>query len=60
MRALTIQGSYVGSVPEMQELLDLVRPHRHAAGAGLTTRPLDEVNARGRAARRQGDSAAWC
>src|SRR5215831_16606367 len=25
MRALTIQGSYVGSLPEMRELLDLVR-----------------------------------
>ena len=25
MRALTIQGSYVGSLPEMKELMDLVR-----------------------------------
>jgi len=44
MRALTIQGSYVGSVPEMQELMELV----HRTGlpdVPVTTRPLDDVNA---------------
>ena len=30
LRAMTIQGSYVGSLTEMAELLDLVQPHRHA------------------------------
>jgi D-arabinose 1-dehydrogenase-like Zn-dependent alcohol dehydrogenase len=44
MRAITVQGSYVGSLPEMRELIDLVR------GTGLppvpvATRPLDDVNA---------------
>ena len=34
MRALTIQGSYVGSVPEMTELMELVAPHRSARRAG--------------------------
>ena len=35
MRALTIQGSYVGSLPEMTELMELVRrtgPPRRAGG----------------------------
>jgi len=44
MRALIIQGSYVGSVPEMQELMELV----HRTGlpdVPVTTRPLDDVNA---------------
>jgi D-arabinose 1-dehydrogenase-like Zn-dependent alcohol dehydrogenase len=43
MRALTIQGSYVGSLPEMAELMDLVRrtgpPH-----VPVATRPLGDVN----------------
>ncbi len=44
MRAITLQGSYVGSLTEMAELLELV------GGAGLppipvATRPLAEVNA---------------
>jgi D-arabinose 1-dehydrogenase-like Zn-dependent alcohol dehydrogenase len=44
MRAITVQGSYVGSLPEMRELIALVR------GTGLpavpvATRPLDDVNA---------------
>ena len=34
MRAMTIQGSYVGSLPEMKELIDLVRRTGHAAGSG--------------------------
>ncbi len=33
MRAMKIQGSYVGSLPEMKELLELVEPDRRAAGA---------------------------
>jgi D-arabinose 1-dehydrogenase-like Zn-dependent alcohol dehydrogenase len=43
MRALTIQGSYVGSVPEMQELMDLVR-RTGLPDVPVATRPLDDVN----------------
>ena len=54
MRALTIQGSYVGSVPEMTELMDLVR-RTGLPDVPVTTRRLDDVNAvHGRVARRQG------
>ena len=44
MRALTIQGSYVGSIAEMAELMDLVR-RTGIPSVPVTTRPLDEVNA---------------
>jgi len=44
MRALTIQGSYVGSVPEMAELMDLVR-RTGIPNLPITTRPLKDVNA---------------
>ncbi len=44
MRALTIQGSYVGSLPEMRELMDLVRK-KGLPPVPLRTRPLAEVNA---------------
>jgi len=44
MRALTIQGSYVGSVPEMAELMDLVR-RTGLPDLPITTRPLKDVNA---------------
>jgi D-arabinose 1-dehydrogenase-like Zn-dependent alcohol dehydrogenase len=44
MRALTIQGSYVGSVPEMAELMDLVR-RTGLPNLPITTRPLKDVNA---------------
>ncbi len=44
MRALTIQGSYVGSVPEMTELMELVR-RTGMPDVPVTTRPLDDVNA---------------
>jgi propanol-preferring alcohol dehydrogenase len=44
MRAMTIQGSYVGSLPEMRELLELVR-RTGAPQVPLRTRPLDDVNA---------------
>jgi D-arabinose 1-dehydrogenase-like Zn-dependent alcohol dehydrogenase len=44
LRAMTIQGSYVGSLPEMKELLDLVRAHG-LPPVPLRTRPLEEVNA---------------
>jgi D-arabinose 1-dehydrogenase-like Zn-dependent alcohol dehydrogenase len=40
---MTIQGSYVGSLTEMKELLDLV----HRTGqppVPIATRPLDQVN----------------
>lgn len=44
MRALTIQGSYVGSVPEMGELMDLVR-RTGLPDVPVSTRPLEDVNA---------------
>ena len=43
MRALTLQGSYVGSLPEMKELLDLVR-RKGLPAVPVATRPLAEVN----------------
>lgn len=43
LRAMTVQGSYVGSLPEMAELLDLVR-RRGLPSVPLATRPLAEVN----------------
>ncbi len=44
IKALTIQGSYVGSLNEMAGLLDLVKA-RGAPDVPVATRPLDEVNA---------------
>ena len=44
MRALTIQGSYVGSVAEMTELMELVR-RTGLPDVPVTTRRLDDVNA---------------
>lgn len=44
MRALTIQGSYVGTVSEMAELMDLIR-RTGAPDVPVATRPLDDVNA---------------
>lgn len=44
MRALTIQGSYVGSQHEMRELMELVRA-KGMPDVPVATRPLDEVNA---------------
>lgn len=44
MRALTIQGSYVGSVPEMEELMELVR-RKGLPDVPVSTRPLKDVNA---------------
>jgi D-arabinose 1-dehydrogenase-like Zn-dependent alcohol dehydrogenase len=44
MRALTIQGSYVGSVPEMAELMALVRS-KGLPDVPVSTRPLKDVNA---------------
>ncbi|MBI1204875.1 MAG: alcohol dehydrogenase catalytic domain-containing protein [Rhodopseudomonas sp.] len=44
MRAMTIQGSYVGSLPEMKELLELVS-RTGAPPVPLSTRPLDQANA---------------
>jgi D-arabinose 1-dehydrogenase-like Zn-dependent alcohol dehydrogenase len=44
MRAMTVQGSYVGSLTEMKELLDLVR-RTGIPDVPLATRPLAEVNA---------------
>ena len=54
MRAITIQGSYVGSLPEMRELIELVR-RTGLPPVPVATRPLDDVNAvLERSARRQG------
>jgi len=44
MRALTIQGSYVGSLPEMKELMELVR-RTGLPPVPVATRPLADVNA---------------
>jgi alcohol dehydrogenase, propanol-preferring len=44
MRALTVQGSYVGSVPEMAELMDLIK-RTGLPDVPVATRPLSEVNA---------------
>jgi propanol-preferring alcohol dehydrogenase len=44
MRAMTIQGSYVGSLAEAKELLQLVVSARIPA-IPITTRPLDEADA---------------
>ncbi|MFL6797618.1 MAG: alcohol dehydrogenase [Xanthobacteraceae bacterium] len=43
MRAITVQGSYVGSLPEMAELMQLVR-RTGLPQLPVTTRPLAEVN----------------
>ena len=43
LRAMAIQGSYVGSLPEMKELLGLVRA-KGLPPIPLTTRPLDQVS----------------
>jgi D-arabinose 1-dehydrogenase-like Zn-dependent alcohol dehydrogenase len=44
MRALTVQGSYVGSLPEMAELIELVK-RTGLPPVPVATRPLAEVNA---------------
>jgi alcohol dehydrogenase, propanol-preferring len=44
MRALTIQGSYVGSLNEIAELLELVN-RKGAPDVPVATRPLADVNA---------------
>lgn len=43
MKAITIQGSYVGNVKETQELIDLVR-EKSIAPIPVTTRPLSKAN----------------
>jgi len=44
IKAMTIQGSYVGSLTEIAELLDLVK-RTGAPDVPVATRPLDQVNA---------------
>ena len=44
MKALTVQGSYVGSLPEIAELLDLLN-REGAPDVPVATRPLDQVTA---------------
>jgi D-arabinose 1-dehydrogenase-like Zn-dependent alcohol dehydrogenase len=43
MRALTVQGSYVGSLPETKEVVELVR-RTGLPPVPVATRPLDDVN----------------
>ena len=58
MKAMTIQGSYVGSLPEIAELLDLVK-RKGAPDVPVATRPLDQVNAALNDLRDGRSSAAW-
>jgi D-arabinose 1-dehydrogenase-like Zn-dependent alcohol dehydrogenase len=44
IKAMTVQGSYVGSLPEMAGLLDLVKA-KGAPDVPVATRPLAQVNA---------------
>jgi len=44
MKALTVQGSYVGSLVEIAEQLELVK-RTGAPNVPIATRPLDQVNA---------------
>lgn len=44
MKALTVQGSYVGSLVEIAELLELVK-RTGAPDVPIATRPLEQVNA---------------
>jgi len=44
MRAMTVQGSYTGSLAELNALLDLIR-HAPLPYVPTTTRPLDGANA---------------
>jgi D-arabinose 1-dehydrogenase-like Zn-dependent alcohol dehydrogenase len=44
MRAITVQGSYVGSLPEMRELIELVR-RTGLPPVPVAARPLADVNA---------------
>lgn len=44
MKALTVQGSYVGSLIEIAELIELVK-RTGAPDVPVATRPLDQVNA---------------
>lgn len=43
MRAITVQGSYVGNPTELQELIDLVN-HSKALSVPITKRPLSQAN----------------
>ena len=43
MRAMTVQGSYTGSIPELRELLALLR-NTKTPFLPVQTRPLDRVN----------------
>jgi len=44
MKAIAIQGSYTGSLPETAELIDLVK-RTGLPSVPVATRPLDDVNA---------------
>jgi D-arabinose 1-dehydrogenase-like Zn-dependent alcohol dehydrogenase len=44
MRALTVQGSYTGSLGELQELMDLAR-RGAVPGFPVDTHPMADVNA---------------
>lgn len=42
MRALTIEGNYVGSLEDMRQLMELVR-EKHIPAPPISTRPLDDA-----------------
>lgn len=44
MRALSIEGSYVGSLQDMRDLMDMVR-ERHITAPPISRRPLDDAPA---------------
>ena len=58
MRAMTMHGSYVGSQTDMAELLDLVK-RTGMPPVPISTRPLEEVNARSTTCATARSSAAW-
>ena len=60
MRALTIQGSYVGSMPEMAELMELVRTQGPAGRAGRPRGRSTKSTRRTTSCAPARSSAAWC
>ena len=54
MRAITVQGSYTGSLNEIGELIELVEKHRPAAGADRNASAGRRERSTRRVARRQG------
>ena len=44
LRQITVRGSYVGSLPELKELVAIMQKQK-VRGVPITTRPMSEVNA---------------